>query len=228
MKCKFYSHRLTRITLFLLAVLSLLPSLALSQQSYKSFLEKAQNLDKEEFFEDAIQYWQKTLEANPPSNIILYTKLKLTNTYSRLGRLDKAVEISQTLTESNPDHYDSWFHFANALAALQQYPKAVDAYKKAIILNPEEGLGRVGLAFSYFGDGKPDSAIEEFRQAKKIFKANKNIPWYRDCRLAINQIKGFARFPPKFANLWLEKNLKRVQDTFENSVLDFEGILEDN
>ena len=228
MKCKFYSHRLTRITLFLLAVLSLLPSLALSQQSYKSFLEKAQNLDKEEFFEDAIQYWQKTLEANPPSNIILYTKLKLTNTYSRLGRLDKAVEISQTLTESHPDHYDSWFHFANALAAMQQYPEAVEAFNKAILLKPEEGLGRVGLALAYFGDGKPDSAIEEFRQAKKIFKANKNISWYRDCRLAINQIKGFARFPPKFANLWLEKNLKRVQETFENSVLDFESILEAN
>ena len=59
----------------------------------------------------------------------------------------------------------------------------------------------------------------------KIFKTNKNISWYRDCRLAIMQIKDFARFPPKFSHLWLEKNLKRVQDTFENSVLDFENLL---
>ena len=57
------------------------------------------------------------------------------------------------------------------------------------------------------------------------FKANKNISWYRDCRLAIRQIKDFARFPPKFAELWLKNNLKRVQETFENSVLNFANIL---
>lgn len=217
--------RLIQIVLCLLIFLCLLPSIALSQESYTSFLEKARNLDKEEFFEDAVKYWEKTLEANPPSNIGLYAKLKLANTYSRLQQLDKTVEIAKALTESNPDHFDSWFHFANALAAMQQYPKAVEAFKKTILLKPEEGLGRVGLAFAYFGDGKPDSAIEEFRQAKKIFKANKNISWYRDCRLAINQIKGFARFPPKFADLWLENNLKRVQDTYLNSVLDLETLL---
>ena len=218
--------RLIQIVLCLLIFLCLLPSIALSQESYTSFLEKARNLDKEEFFEDAVKYWEKTLEANPPSNIGLYAKLKLANTYSRLQQLDKTVKIAKALTESNPDHFDSWFHFANALAAMQQYPKAVEAFKKTILLKPEEGLGRVGLAFAYFGDGKPDSAIEEFRQAKKIFKANKNISWYRDCRLAINQIKGFARFPPKFADLWLGNNLKRVQDTYLNSVLDLETLLD--
>ena len=83
----------------------------------------------------------------------------------------------------------------------------------------------MGLAFAYFGDRKPDSAIEEFKRAMKIFRANKNIPWYRDCRLAINQIKGFARFPPHFADLWLEKNIKRVQDTYLNAVLDLDNLL---
>ena len=84
----------------------------------------------------------------------------------------------------------------------------------------------MGLAFAFFGDEKPDLAIAELKGAMKIFKANKNISWYRDCRLAIRQIKDFDRFPPKFADLWLRKNLKRIQDTFENSVLDFEKILE--
>ena len=80
----------------------------------------------------------------------------------------------------------------------------------------------------FFGDEKPNLAIAELKGAMKIFKANKNISWYRDCRLAIRQIKDFARFPPKFADLWLRKNLKRIQDTFENSVLDFESILKAN
>ncbi len=217
--------RLAIITFYLLVSLFLLPSLALSEESYKSLLEKARNLDKDEFFEDAVKYWQKTLDANPPPDIILYAKLKLTNAYSRLGKLDKTAEMSKALTESNPGHYDSWFHHANALAALQQYSQALEAFKQTVILNPKEGLGRVGLAFAYFGDRKPDSAIEEFKKAMKIFKAKKNISWYRDCRLAINQIKGFARFPPNFADLWLEKNLKRVQDTYLKAVLDLESLL---
>ena len=217
--------RLAIITFYLLVSLFLLPSLALSEESYKSLLEKARNLDKDEFFEDAVKYWQKTLDANPPPDIILYAKLKLTNAYSRLGKLDKTAEMSKALTESNPGHYDSWFHHANALAALQQYSQAIKAFKRTATLKPEEGLGRVGLAFAYFGDRKPNSAIEEFKKAMKIFKANKNISWYRDCRMAINQIKGFARFPPNFADLWLEKNLKRVQDTYLKTVLDLESLL---
>ncbi len=209
----------------LLVSLFLVPALALSEESYKGFLQKAQSLDKEEFFEDSVQYWQKTLAANPPPNIVLYTKLKLVNTNSRMGKLGEAAKIAKALTKSNPDHYDSWFHLANSLAGLQKYSQAVEAFKKTTPLKPGEALGRVGLAFAYFGNEEPDLAIGEFKEAMKIFKANKNISWYRDCRLAINQIKGFARFPPNFADLWLEKNLKRVQDTYLNTVLDLDSLL---
>jgi len=220
-----FKFRPLRFITILTLCLIFLPSLALSEEQYKSSLEKAQNLDKDKFFEDAASYWQKTIDSNPPPNITLYAKLKLSNTYSRLGLFDKAIDISRTLTESNPDHYDSWFHLANAFAASRQYSQAAEAFKKATVLKPEEGLSRVGLAFAYFGEQKPGLATEEFLKAMKIFKANKNISWYRDCRLAINQIKGFARFPPNFADLWLEKNLVRVQDTYVNTALDLDKLL---
>ena len=203
----------------------LLPSLVFSGENYKSSLENARNLDKDNFYEDAVSYWQKTIDTNPPPNITLYAKLKLSETYSRLGQLDRAIDISRALTESNPGHYDSWFHLANAFAASREYSQAAEAFKKATTLKPEEGLSRVGLAFAYFGDKKSDFAIAELIKSMKIFKANKNISWYRDSRLAINQVKGFARFPPNFADLWLEKNLLRVQDTYMNIVLDLDILL---
>ena len=205
--------------------LILLPALALSEEQYENTLEKARTLDKENFFEDSVSYWQKTLTLNPPPNITLYAKLKLSITYSHLGQFDNAIKISKELTESSPDNYDSWFHLANAFAASRQYPQSIEAFKKAIALKPDGGLSRVGLAFVYFGDQKPDLATEKFKGAMKIFKANKNISWYRDCRLAINQIKGFARFPRNFADLWLEKNLKRVQDTYVNTILNLDILL---
>ena len=83
----------------------------------------------------------------------------------------------------------------------------------------------MGLAFSYFGDQKPELAIKELKKGMKIFKTNKNISWYRDCRLAINQIKGFARFPKSFSALWLGKNFKRVHETYIDAALDLNNLL---
>ena len=196
-------------------------------ESYDVALKKALELDKDGFYQEAIEYWEKSFKGSP-ANIRLYSSLKISGTYTHLGNLIRAEEISQALTESHPNYYESWFNYANSLGALKKYSQAISAFKKSIEIKPKEGLGKVGLAFAYFGDEKPDLAIAELKGAMIIFKGHKNISWYRDCRLAINQIKGFARFPPKFANLWLENNLKRVQATFENSVLDFKSILEVN
>ena len=211
-----------------LLIFSVMISMVFSTYSkadtYKTSLKEALELDKDGFYEEAIEYWEKLLIDSPP-NIRLFAGLKISGTNTKLGNLNRAVEVSQNLTESHPQQYESWFSFANTSGAIKKYPQAISAFKKTIKLKPEEGLGRVGLAFAYYGDEKPDLAIEELKDAMKNFKANKNISWYRDCRLAIRQIKDFARFPPKFAELWLKNNLKRVQDTFESSVLDFANIL---
>ncbi len=224
---KFKKQQLSRVTplLILFAMISLAIAPHSGAETYKASLKKALELDKDGFYEDAIKHWEK-LQIGSPANIRLFAGLKISRTHTKLGNLNRAVEVSQALTENHPQQYESWFSFANASGAIKKYSQAISAFKKTIELKPEEALGKVGLAFAYFGDEKPDLAIAEFKDAMKIFKANKNISWYRDCRLAIRQIKDFARFPPKFANLWLENNLKRVQDTFESSVLDFESILQ--
>ena len=216
---------ITTLLLIFTALVSLSFTHDSEAESYDVALKKALELDKDGFYEEAIEYWEKSLKGSP-LNIKLFSNLKISGTYTRLGNLIRAEEISQVLTESHPNYYESWFNYANMSGALKKYSQAISAFKKSIEIKPREGLGKVGLAFAYFGDEKPGLAIAEFKGAMRIFKANKNIAWYRDCRLAINQIKGFSRFPPKFANLWLKKNLKRVQETFENSVLDFESILE--
>jgi len=211
-----------------LLIFSVIFSLAFSNSSkadtYKTSLKEALELDKDGFYEEAIEYWEKLL-IDTPSNIRLFAGLKISGTNTKMGNLNRAVDVSKNLTESHPQQYESWFSFANTSGAIKKYPQAISAFKKTIKLKPEEGLGKVGLAFAYFGDEKPDLAIKALKDAMKNFKANKNISWYRDCRLAIRQIKDFARFPPKYAELWLKNNLKRVQETFENSVLNFSNIL---
>ena len=220
---KQHTSRIIQLLIFSVMV-SLVFSNSSKADTYKTSLTEALELDKDGFYEEAIEYWEKLL-IDSPSNIRLFAGLKISGTNTKLGNLDRAVEVSQKLTESHPQQYESWFSFANTSGAIKKYPQAISAFKKTIELKREEGLGKVGLAFAYFGDKKPDLAIEALKDAMKNFKANKNISWYRDCRLAIRQIKDFARFPPKYAELWLKNNLKRVQETFENSVLNFSNIL---
>ena len=211
----------------LLLILSAIVTLAFIPffKSEAASIKEAMELDRNGFYEEAIEEWEK-LQLESTVNIKFFAGLKISRNNAKLGNLNRAEEVSKALTLSNPQQYESWFSYANASSALKKYSQAISAFKKSIALKPEEGLGRVGLAFAFFGDEKPDLAIAELKGAMKIFKANKNISWYRDCRLAIRQIKDFARFPPKFADLWLRKNLKRIQDTFEKSVLNYEKILE--
>ena len=212
----------TLLILFTIFTLIFFPFSSVKAVSLKETLE----LDQDGFYEEAIEHWEK-LQLESPKNIQLVAGLKISGAYAKLGKLQQAEEVSKTLTLSHPKQYESWFSYANASAALKKYPQAISAFKKSIELKPKEGLGKVGLAFAFFGIKKPELAIVQLKGAMKIFKANKNISWYRDCRLAIRQIKDFARFPPKFANLWLEKNLRRIKDTFEKSVLNFQNILEE-
>ena len=220
-------HEKQKLRFCLLVISSAIITLALipASKAECASIKESIELYRSGFYEEAIEEWEK-LQLESTVNIKFFAGLKISGTNAKLGNLNRAEEVSKTLTLSNPQQYESWFSYANASSALKKYSQAITAFKKSIVLKPDEALGKVGLAVAFFGDEKPDLAIAELKGAMKIFKANKNISWYRDCRLAIRQIKDFARFPPKFADLWLRKNLKRIQDTFENSVLNFERILE--
>ena len=106
-----------------------------------------------------------------PSNIRLFAGLKISGTNTKLGNLNRAVEVSQNLTESHPQQYESWFSYANASGALKNYTQAIAAFKMSIELKPKEGLGKVGLAFALFPD--PVKAFSDGPQSLKPSKFSK-------------------------------------------------------
>ena len=130
-------------TIIQLLIFSVMVSLAFSTSSkadtYKTSLKEALELDKDGFYEEAIEYWEKLLIDSPP-NIRLFAGLKISGTNTKLGNLNRAVEVSQNLTENHPKQYESWFSLANTSGAIKKYPQAISAFKKTIKLKPEEGL----------------------------------------------------------------------------------------
>jgi tetratricopeptide (TPR) repeat protein len=189
-----------------------------------ALFQKAAQLDKDGFLDEAAQTLEQVLAAQPGKNLATLTKLRLLSTYIKLADTFKAVEMGEALVRSQPDLFDAHFHLGNAQSKLKMFPEAIEAYKKTTELRPDEGLGYIALALAYFGNKNPDAAVEQLKTAKKIFKKKKNISWYRDSRIMVQQIRGFAPYPPNFADLWLTNNLDLVRNTYEKNVFISEDI----
>lgn len=195
-------------------------AIPVSAQSPQEWLEKAQTLDKDGFLDEAVEAWKKLAGTDTNPNHVIYARLMLGNTYLKLGQFQKSIDTTHAITRSHPDNFDAHFYLANSLSTLGKFSEAVEAYKKTTSLKPEEGLGYVGLGLSLFGNRESEKAIEVLLKANKLFKKKRNIPWYRDTRIMIAQIKHFAKFPPSFSDLWLTNTLKVVRDTYEKAVFD--------
>ncbi len=194
------------------------------QETATALYQKAAQFDKDGFFDEAAESWEQVLEAQPEKNLKTLTQLRLSSVYIKLAETIKAVEVGKSLVLSQPDFFDAQFHLGNAQSKLKNFSEAIEAYKKTIQLRPDEGLGYIALALAYFGNRNPSAAIEQLKVAKKIFKKKKNISWYRDARIMVQQIKGFAPYPPNFSDLWMANNLDLVRNTYEKNVFNPEDL----
>lgn len=181
-------------------------------------LKEALALDRDGFVAESIAAWQKFIETAPPKNLHIYAGVKMSIAYAKTGRFLEAMKAAEALAEKYPDHYDVQFNLANMMSAVQRFDKAVAAFQKVVQMRPQEGLGHVGLGLALFGDSKTDEAVKVLREARALFKKQKNISWYQNVRIMIGQMKSFAPYPPDFSNLWLTNNIRTIRDTYETGV----------
>lgn len=206
------------------ALLMLLFGVAVtSAETPNTILAKALAFDKDGFLEDSALEWEKLSQAQPEGKLHILADLKRSSAYFKLGRFDDAIQVARKLTQEEPKNFNAFFHLANALSGVRNFPEAVTAFDKAVQLRPDEGLAQVGLALAHFGNGNSAKAMEHLQESKTIFKGKKNIVWHQNVRIMIPQIKDFARYPPNFADLWLENSLKLIRDTYEQTSFDPEN-----
>jgi len=68
----------------------------------------------------------------------------------------------------NPQDIEAWVHLGNVYFDTDQFPKAIDAYEKALALKPDSPDVWTDLGIMYHRDGRPQKAIECFDQAMVI------------------------------------------------------------
>jgi len=218
---------MSRLTLIILTICFFfsLPEYLLAK-NLGSWLEKAQALEKDGFWDEAAEAYKKFTKTNSNPKLVIYARLRLGIAYLKLGQFQRSIDTSKLIVKFHPENFDAYFHLANSLSAIGRFSRAAEAYKKTTALKPEEGLGYVGHGLSLFGNRNSQKAIKELLKANKLFKKKRNISWYRDTRVMITQIKHFEKFPPHFSDLWLNNTLKLVRDTYEKAVFNSKHYLQ--
>ena len=213
---------LSALVLFL--SLAFVPNPALAASPAHQLYDEAASLDRDGFFDEAAAAWEALLKSDPEKKFRTIAMLKLASTYFKLAEFEKSIQTANKLTIEQPGNFHAFFHLANIASGTGNFSDAIKAFQKTIELKPEEGLGRVGLALSHFGNKEADQALEILRDTKTLFKKQRNISWHRNVRIMINQIRGFDKYPPDFAYLWLENNFKLIRETYYKALFDPEKL----
>jgi len=115
------------------------------------------------------------------------------------------VDNLRALAKMNPGKADGWIALGNALMDTQQFSEAVEAYQKALAIDPKNVDVRVDMGTCLRGIGKFEPAVAEFRKAIKLapshLNAHRNLAVVlgfdlKDREGAVREFKTFLELAP--------------------------------
>ncbi|MDQ1727879.1 MAG: hypothetical protein QOD33_4 [Pyrinomonadaceae bacterium] len=115
-------------------------------------------------FDEAIRIFNRviTLAANQPRTAAL-AQLGIGNAYMAQGKFGNAEVAFQRAVTLNPDA-ESYNNLGEALGELKQYQRAIDAFTKAVSLDPKLLKARYNQAVSY-------DRLGNFRYSEFVFRS---------------------------------------------------------
>ena len=88
--------------------------------------------------------------------------------YRRLQHLDKAMHHGLQATMHAPNDADSFYNYGLALADAKKFDAAIEAYSKAIAINPRYGLAYNNLGSAYENMDDEGAAYDAYKKAVDI------------------------------------------------------------
>ncbi|UIR57235.1 tetratricopeptide repeat protein [Sphingobacterium sp. SRCM116780] len=109
------------------------------------------------------------------SDLDIYASLALT--YDVLNNYSKAAEYYDLVLQKSPKQRVVLGNYAYALFELNQIPKSIEMFERALVLDPSEIDVLVGLATLYHLDGKESKSEEIVKdiKTKTSYQLNKNL-----------------------------------------------------
>jgi len=104
--------------------------------------EKGAHLDHEGRYEDALEYFDEAIRADPGNGEVYQSK---GITLSKMGRLEEALENFVKATDLDPNDPEKWLGRGCALLDLDRPELAQDSVEKALEVDPEYSYGWTNL-----------------------------------------------------------------------------------
>ncbi|MFN8059639.1 MAG: sulfatase-like hydrolase/transferase [Vicinamibacterales bacterium] len=114
----------------------------------------------------------RTLEdrprGDPKDKIELYNALKMAGTDSTQGRLDAAIAKVTTVLQADGEVVEAYTMLGNLHTKAERHAAAVEAYKRALALDPEHKQATFNLALAYKSLGKSAEAEAGFIRSTEL------------------------------------------------------------
>jgi tetratricopeptide (TPR) repeat protein len=119
----------------------------------------------------------------------LNAKLAEARDLEKAGNYDQAITIMQEATAAEPTKDLLWAYLGDAYRGAKKYPEAVEAYQKALAINPNSGAYHNGLADSLAKSGQTEKAMAEWNAAAAAEPANAGTYYFNEGAILTNQGK---------------------------------------
>jgi tetratricopeptide (TPR) repeat protein len=123
--------------------------------------QSAQNSGR---FDEAVAIFNRViaLSVNSPQNAAL-ANLKIGNAYMVQGKFENAAIGYQRAAALNPNYAEAYNNLGEAFGELQQYPRAIEAFNKAFVLDPKLLKAKYNQAVTY-------DRMGNFRYSEFVFR----------------------------------------------------------
>ena len=130
----------------------------------QDFIVKGNSFVEQKKYEEAIQEYRKAIKSEPKNaKPLLLAGLAS----AHLGNFDDAVSDTKKAAELDPS-YSAFYHLGMIYAAAKDAPKALEAYDRALALNPDSFTVEYQKGLVLSSQGEQEKAIESFQKAAKL------------------------------------------------------------
>jgi tetratricopeptide (TPR) repeat protein len=145
-------------------------AIELNPEDHEAYYDRGLTYFKLKQYEETIDDCTKAIELNPEDHEAYNNR---GNAYYKLNNPEEAIDDYDKAIELNPKYAGAYSNRGSVYCGLRRNEEAIDDYNKAIELNPN-------LAVAYLNRGvtlvqtneELDKAIEDFKQARGLFKGN--------------------------------------------------------
>jgi tetratricopeptide (TPR) repeat protein len=125
-------------------------------------IDRAITLERQNHLEQAVEAFQRALEADPSS---LLVKVRLAKVLSWLERYQEALDLLDQVLAEEPGHPEALFRSAQIHSWQGDYATAIPLFQRYLEIKGEDPDGLMGLARVCFWSGDADGAEEYLGRA---------------------------------------------------------------